>query len=71
MTLLKGAVGGVGIPLIEMLAKSGKSAGGGGIPANTAGSGTTMFSGGKKGVELVPNNGAPDNPSVPAIGGGA
>ena len=48
--------GGVGIPplLIERLPKLAKT-GGGGIPANNAGSGTAIFSG-VRGI-LVPNKG--------------
>ena len=59
-------VGGVGIPplLIERLPKLDKT-GGGGIPANNAGSGTAIFSGGI-GI-LVPNSGVASFDGAPVI----
>ena len=58
--------GGVGIPplLIERLPKLDKT-GGGGIPANNAGSGTAIFSGGI-GI-LVPNSGVASFDGAPVI----
>ena len=61
-----GAGGGVGIPplLMERLPKLDKT-GGGGIPANNAGSGTAIFSGGI-GI-LVPNSGVASFDGAPVI----
>ena len=59
----------MGIPLIDILPKFGSTGGGGGIPANTAGSGTAIFSGGMVNRGLVVPNSCGSDPSPAKVGG--